>query len=169
MKQFDVGYEGELIGRYPGETEAEAKQACKEHMQETKFQPDTPARERLKGLIAIPVVPVKKPAQKPTITDIIEQVIDEIRSQSKSPIVLKASKFDIETEIIGGINSACVAHQKTGGKNLPKFLQDWAEISNPRLGEDHLENVLKKELAHNKTYLDWAKTIPPKKDGPEMS
>lgn len=103
------------------------------------------------------------------ITDIIDKVIEEIQPQSKNPIVSKASKYDIKTEIIGGINSACVANQKCGGKDLPGFLQDWARLSSPRLRANSLETLLKLELAQNKTYLTWAQSFtPPKKDGPDM-
>jgi hypothetical protein len=68
MPKFDVGYEGEHIGRYEGNTPEEAIKACAEDMRDhPDFKPDTPARERLKGLIATPVKP--KPPAEPTMGD----------------------------------------------------------------------------------------------------
>ena len=50
--RFEVGYHDEMIGVYEGDTEEEAKQACKDDMAANNFKPDTPLRERLNGLIA---------------------------------------------------------------------------------------------------------------------
>lgn len=53
---YEVGYKNEMIGVYKGRTAADAKNACIEHMRSSGFKPDTPARERLRGLIANPAV-----------------------------------------------------------------------------------------------------------------
>ena len=55
MSKFDVGYDGEHIGRYEADTPAEAIKACVDDMRDQNFKPDTPAKERLKGLIAVQV------------------------------------------------------------------------------------------------------------------
>jgi hypothetical protein len=63
MPKFDVGYEGEQLGRYEGDTPEDAIQACAEEMKDhPNFKAETPARERLKGLIAVAVPARDTPA-----------------------------------------------------------------------------------------------------------
>ena len=55
MKRFEVGYPDEMIGVYSGDTAEQAIHECKEDMVANNFKPDTPFKERLKGLIAIEI------------------------------------------------------------------------------------------------------------------
>ncbi len=50
---FAVGYDDELIGIYYAENQEKAIQDCKNEMSANNFEPDTPAKDRLRGLIAI--------------------------------------------------------------------------------------------------------------------
>lgn len=56
VHRYEVGYEGEMIGIYPGATPDEAIAACRADMHNIatghRFKPSTPPSERLKGMIA---------------------------------------------------------------------------------------------------------------------
>jgi hypothetical protein len=52
MKKYEVGYDGELIGVYYAFSKEDAIRQCKADMSWFHFKPDTPARDRLLGMIA---------------------------------------------------------------------------------------------------------------------
>lgn len=97
----------------------------------------------------------------------ITQITEELKTHSKNEVIAEASKADIKNEIVG-IKAKCSAHLKAGGKNVPGFLQTWAELDEPTLGEAHLEIVLRKSLAQNKTFQSWVEASIPKKTKPEQ-
>ena len=52
MPKYAVGYEDEMIGVYRGDTPEEAIKECKAEMAAYNIKPETPAKDRLKGMIA---------------------------------------------------------------------------------------------------------------------
>lgn len=54
MNKYEVGYDDEMIGIYYAESAEEAREECCDDMASVfnDFKPDTPARERINGLIA---------------------------------------------------------------------------------------------------------------------
>lgn len=52
MNKYEVGYIGEIIGVYYADTEAEAIAECNADMRANRFVPDTPASDRMRGMIA---------------------------------------------------------------------------------------------------------------------
>ena len=53
LYQYEVGFVGEMIGVYIADSPEAAIVLCKEAMAASYFVPDTQARDRLKGMIAV--------------------------------------------------------------------------------------------------------------------
>lgn len=87
----------------------------------------------------------------------LAKITKELQTRSTNIAIADASGNELENEIVA-IKAKCLAHLITGGGDLPRFLLTWAELDTSRLGEGHLEIVLRKALSQNKTFQDWVKS-----------